>query len=120
DISESSSSGENLQVVGKVAKQRTSKKASHCGGRSTVQHVGLPMYRKLAMTLKTAGRRRKAANTAKIASKDRRSEGRSCSGSQQPVPSELISSQRLGERPGIDLQVVLPMPPTGINHLVDD
>ncbi|MCI00135.1 hypothetical protein A2U01_0021152 [Trifolium medium] len=85
DISESSSSGENLQAVGKVAKRRTAKKASHTVGRSTVQQVGLPVYRKLALTLKTAGRRRKVANMAKGGSKERHPAGRSCSGSQHVV-----------------------------------
>ncbi|MCI30140.1 hypothetical protein A2U01_0051349, partial [Trifolium medium] len=82
-----------------------------------VQQVGLPLCHKLAMSLKSSGKRKKDANTAKDGSKNRHSVGRSCSGPQHPEPT---SCQRSVEQPGNDLQVALPMPPTGINHLVDD
>ncbi|MCH82424.1 hypothetical protein A2U01_0003230 [Trifolium medium] len=121
EISESSSSSEILYVKGKVTKKKSSKKVAQNGsGRQSVQQVGLPMFRKLAMSLKSAGKRKKDANTVMDGSINRHTVGRSCSGSQQPVPPELTSCHRTVEQPGIDLQVVLPLPPTGINHLVDD
>ncbi|MCI48038.1 hypothetical protein A2U01_0069281, partial [Trifolium medium] len=79
-----------------------------------------PRSRKLAMALKATGRKRKEVNTAKEGSKHRRAEGLTSVETQNVVLPVSNSEQRTADRPEINLNVVLPMPASGILHLVDD
>ncbi|GAU32470.1 hypothetical protein TSUD_64200 [Trifolium subterraneum] len=122
DLSESSSFGVSSLPKGKSTKVRKSKKIISNGDRPPVQQGGYSLFPKLALLRRPTGRRSKEAKPSKSSSRSRRSGA-------PPQPNPLVSqpeqlgsssAQRRIERPGIDLQVVLPLPPSGLIHLVDE
>jgi hypothetical protein len=113
----SESSLENTMEMSKGVGKKSSKKGPSNSNRQIPQQIGVPKFCQLAASMVEAGRRRKEQirKNSKIGGPVIEG-GQSCV---KQLPLGLPLSTEVEEAPAINLEVVLPLPGSGVNLLLD-